>query len=67
MSDVTPEVLEQLRRVRPADASDALDSLGYVDTFAMDVAMRPLACERSAQFPTGEGDAVMQFPTPVIR
>ncbi len=43
MPDVTPEVLEKLRRVRPADASDALDSLGYVDTFAMDVAMRPLA------------------------
>jgi regulator of RNase E activity RraA len=43
MSEVRPEVLEQLRRVRPADASDALDSLGYVDTFAMDVAMRPLA------------------------
>jgi regulator of RNase E activity RraA len=43
MPEVTPEVLERLRRVRPADASDALDSLGYVDTFAMDVAMRPLA------------------------
>jgi regulator of RNase E activity RraA len=43
MSEVRPEVLEQLRRVRPADACDALDSLGNVDTFAMDVAMRPLA------------------------
>jgi regulator of RNase E activity RraA len=43
MPEVTPEVLARLRQVRPADASDALDSLGYVDTFAMDVAMRPLA------------------------
>jgi hypothetical protein len=43
MPEVTPEVLERLGRVRPADASDALDSLGFVDTFAMDAAMRPLA------------------------
>ncbi|MGH2367778.1 MAG: hypothetical protein ACRDI2_06230, partial [Chloroflexota bacterium] len=43
VTDVTPEVLEHLRKVRPADASDALDSLGYVDTYAMDVSMRPLA------------------------
>jgi regulator of RNase E activity RraA len=43
MPEVTPEVLAKLRQVRPADASDALDSLGYVDTYAMDVAMRPLA------------------------
>jgi len=43
MPEVTLEILEKLRQVRPADASDALDSLGYVDRFAMDVAMRPLA------------------------
>jgi regulator of RNase E activity RraA len=43
MPEVTPDVLAKLRRVRPADASDALDSLGYVDTYSMDVAMRPLA------------------------
>lgn len=43
MADVTPEILEKLRKVRPADASDALDSLGHVDTYSMDVAMRPLA------------------------
>lgn len=43
MSEVTPEILEKLRQVRPADASDALDSLGYVDTYSMDVSMRPLA------------------------
>ena len=43
MPDVTTEVLQQLRRVRPADASDALDSLGHVDTFAVDPAVRPLA------------------------
>jgi 4-hydroxy-4-methyl-2-oxoglutarate aldolase len=41
--DVTPEVLEKLRAVRPADACDALDSLGYIDTYSMDVRMRPLA------------------------
>jgi 4-hydroxy-4-methyl-2-oxoglutarate aldolase len=43
MAEVTPEVLENLRKVRPADAADALDSLGYVDTYSMDVSMRPLA------------------------
>jgi 4-hydroxy-4-methyl-2-oxoglutarate aldolase len=43
VAEVTPEVLEKLRRVRPADASDALDSLGHVDTYSMDVRMRPLA------------------------
>jgi 4-hydroxy-4-methyl-2-oxoglutarate aldolase len=43
VSEVTPEVLQKLRRVRPADASDALDSLGHVDTYSMDVSMRPLA------------------------
>jgi regulator of RNase E activity RraA len=43
VSEVTPDVLARLRAVRPADASDALDSLGYVDTYSMDVAMRPLA------------------------
>ncbi len=43
MPDVTPETLARLRQVRPADASDALDSLGYVDRFSMDVQMRPLA------------------------
>ena len=43
MSNVTPDILEKLRLVRPADASDALDSLGHVDRYAMDVAMRPLA------------------------
>ena len=43
MPDVTPETLAKLRMVRPADASDALDSLGYVDRYSMDVAMRPLA------------------------
>lgn len=42
MTEVTPEVLQRLRQVRPADASDALDSLGYVDTFSMHTAMRPL-------------------------
>lgn len=43
MTDVTPDVLAKLRLVRPADASDALDSIGFVDTFSMDPAMRPLA------------------------
>jgi regulator of RNase E activity RraA len=42
LPDVTPEVLAKLRRVRPADASDALDSLGYVDTYSMDTELRPL-------------------------
>jgi regulator of RNase E activity RraA len=43
VTEVSPDVLTRLRQVRPADASDALDSLGYVDTYSMDVAMRPLA------------------------
>lgn len=43
MSDVTPEVLARLRAVRPADASDALDSLGHIDTYSMDTELRPLA------------------------
>jgi regulator of RNase E activity RraA len=43
MPDVTTDTLALLRKVRPADASDALDSLGYIDTYSMDVAMRPLA------------------------
>jgi regulator of RNase E activity RraA len=42
MSEVTPGVLGKLRKVRPADASDALDSLGYIDTFSMDTELRPL-------------------------
>lgn len=43
MPAVTPEILDTLRKVRPADASDALDSLGHIDRYSMDVAMRPLA------------------------
>ncbi len=39
---VSKQTLEILRRVRTSDVTDALDSLGYMNTFEMDPRLRPL-------------------------
>ena len=39
---VSKQTLEILRRVRTSDVTDALDSLGYMNTYEMDPRLRPL-------------------------